>query len=95
MGSIRIDDRWQLRKAAYGWEVIESVPSMTKPRDGSDPEPTMTDHTYYYSRLGHALTSIIEHDTTAEGGDAGKLADVLRAQTDRIVAAVARLNVEE
>lgn len=85
---IRIDERWRIEAAPYGFDLIETYATTTKPKDGAPGEPSTSERTFYYSRLDHAVLAILRQGIRATGNDAQSLADALAAQTDRIVAAV-------
>lgn len=89
MTTIIVDERWRLEPDTNGWVLFETRPGMTRPRDGSEPQPTTIEERYYYSRLVHAAKAIIDADPGESCADVRDLIAAIERQTDRIVAAVA------
>lgn len=61
---------------------------MTRPRDGSEPQPTETTTTYHYGRLDHSLMAIVG-DAPGEGAaTAQDILDAISSVGARVLLAV-------
>ena len=91
---MKLNERWSLRRDRYQWILTEHVPGMSRPKDGSEPQPITTSRESYHGTLEQAMRWCL--DRSLDGCEsAADLLACIEAAKSELCECCARMTVAD